>query len=82
MTVDPALITDGSVRRETLREALAGRLHETRGLLAGDVLIFEDCLTLAEALLAGTSIVGGRYTVGGGWQHIVVEFPVGEVTGP
>lgn len=34
------------------REVIAAAIHETRGLLAGDVLIYEDCLTLADAVLA------------------------------
>jgi hypothetical protein len=37
---------------EDLRERIAMALHEVPDLLAGEVLIFEDCLTLADAVIA------------------------------
>lgn len=46
--------------RTALREKLAEKLHDVTGLAAGDVLIYEDCLTLADELLTGAQLdVGG-----------------------
>lgn len=59
---------------EILREKIAAALHETTGLLAGDVLIFEDCLTLADAILAlgvvteRWEIRSNNYGTGEGWM--------------
>lgn len=43
-----------------VREQVAAALHEVRGLLAGDVLLFEDCLTLADAVLPVASAAIAR----------------------
>lgn len=42
--------------RAALRERLAEKLHDATGLIAGDVLIYEDCLALADEILNGTQI--------------------------
>lgn len=42
--------------RYALREALARKLHDVTGLTAGDALLFEDCLTLADEVLNGTQV--------------------------
>jgi hypothetical protein len=50
--------------RTALREKLAEKLHDVTGLsgmVAGDVLIFEDCLTLVDGLLTDVQLSVGDW---------------------
>lgn len=70
-----AELSDEAVRRAQLREELAIRLHETDGLLTA--LFFDDCRLLADSILDGAVIVGGRYSpLTSGWLRVSVEFPI------